>query len=111
MTSFDDIVRIYRIDRLELTAWIDQRWVRPQRTPDGLQFDKVDEARIALIRELREDLMVEDDALDVVLALLDQLYATRQILRTVEDAIEACPDTVQKEIRARLERAPQRQPR
>ena len=107
MTSFDDIIAIYRVDRVELTSWIEQRWVRPQPTEQGFSFDEVDEARIGLIRELRQDLMVDEDALDVVLALLDQLYAARSMLRTVEEAIEACPEPVREEIRDRLRRSPE----
>lgn len=107
MTSFDDIVALYRVDRVELTSWIEQRWVRPQPTEHGFNFDKVDEARIGLIQELRQDLMVDENALDVVLTLLDQLYAARCMLRTVEDAIEACPEPVRQEIRMRLRRAPE----
>jgi chaperone modulatory protein CbpM len=107
MTSFDDIIAIYRVDRVELTSWIEQRWVRPQLTEHGFSFDEVDEARIGLIRELRQDLMVDEDALDVVLALLDQLYAARSMLRTVEEAIEACPEPVREEIRDRLRRSPE----
>lgn len=105
MTSFDDIVRIYRVERVELTTWIERRWVRPTHTPEGFFFDDVDEARIALIRELSQDLLVDDEALAMVLNLLDQLYAARQMLRTVEDAIEACPEPVRREIRARLTRS------
>ncbi len=108
MASFEDIVAIYRIDRVELTSWIEQRWVRPELTPHGFSFDEVDEARIGLIRELRQDLMVDENALDVVLALLDQLYAARSMLRNVEEALEACPETVREEIRTRLRRAPER---
>lgn len=107
MMTFDDIVRVYRLDRVELTSWIEQRWVRPRTTATGFVFDKVDEARIGLILELRQDLMVDEDALDVVLGLLDQLYATRQLLRSVEEAIEACPEPVQEEIRHRLRSTPE----
>lgn len=106
MTSFDDIVAIYHVDRVELTSWIEQRWVRPQRTEHGFDFDEIDQARIGLICELRQDLMVDESALEVVLALLDQLYAARCMLRTVEEAIEACPEPVREEIRIRLRRAP-----
>ena len=107
MASFDDIVALYRVDRVELTSWIEQRWVRPQPTEQGFNFDEIDEARVELIRELRQDLMVDENALDVVLTLLDQLYAARCMLRTVEGAIEACSEPVREEIRARLRRAPE----
>jgi hypothetical protein len=42
-----------------------------------------------------------------VLALLDQLYAARCLLKTVEEAIEACPEPVREEIRIRLRRPPE----
>jgi len=102
MTTFEEIIRLHRIQRVELTGWIEQRWVRPRETADGYVFDEVDEARIELISELRRDLMVEDDVLEVVLSLLDQLYATRRMLRTVEEALETLPEPVRAQIRAKL---------
>ena len=102
MTQFEEILRVYRLERVELQAWIEQRWVRPQVTPQGPVFDAADEARIALIRELRQEFSCNDDALDVVLSLLDQLYATRRVLREVEHAIAALPEPAQEELRAHL---------
>jgi chaperone modulatory protein CbpM len=102
MTTFEEILRLHRIQQVELTGWIEQRWVRPRQTAEGYVFDEVDEARIELISELRRDLMVEDDVLDLVLSLLDQLYATRRMLRTVEEAFEALPEPVRAQIRAKL---------
>lgn len=105
MPSFDDIIRVYHIERIELQAWIEQRWVRPASTPQGYVFDEVDEARIALIREMQRELMVSDEALEVVLSLLDQLYATRRVLRRIEEAMVMLPEPVQREIRTRLGKA------
>jgi chaperone modulatory protein CbpM len=87
---------------VELQAWIEQRWVKPARTASGYAFDEADEARIALIRELKDAFLVNDDTLAVVLSLLDQLYATRRILRRVEEAVAALPDPVRREFQAHL---------
>ncbi len=106
MATFDEIIRLSRVTEVELTGWIDQRWVRPRRTESGLEFDEVDRARIELIRELHRDLMLDDEAMGVVLSLLDQLYAARQMLRAVEEAVETLPESVRDEIRARLRRPP-----
>jgi chaperone modulatory protein CbpM len=106
MTTFEEILRLHRIQRVELTTWIEQRWVRPRETAGGYFFDEVDEARIELISELRRDLMVKDDVLDVVLSLLDQLYATRRMLRTVEEALETLPEPVRAQIKAKLREEP-----
>ena len=103
MTTFDEILRLHRIQRVELTGWIEQRWVRPRKTEEGYVFDEVDEARVALISELRRDLMVTDDILGLVLSLLDQLYATRRMLRTVEEALETLPEPLRAQIKAKLE--------
>jgi chaperone modulatory protein CbpM len=105
MATFDEILSIYRIERLELTSWIEQRWVRPQRTTGGYVFDPVDQARISLISELRRDFACDEDVLGLVLSLLDQLYAARRLLRTVEDAVDTLPQEVRAEIRSRLQSA------
>lgn len=103
MSSFDEIIQIHRVERVELQAWIEQRWVKPRQTPaGGYAFDAADEARIALIRELKDAFLVNDDTLAVVLSLLDQLYATRRILHRVEEAVEALPDPLRREFRAHL---------
>ena len=102
MPTFEEILLLHRIERVELTGWIEQRWVRPRKTAEGYVFDEVDEARIALISELRRDMMVTDDVLGLVLSLLDQLYATRRMLRTVEEALETLPQPVREQIKAKL---------
>ena len=102
MPTFEEILLLHRIERVELTGWIEQRWVRPRKTAEGYVFDEVDEARIALISELRRDMMVTDDVLGLVLSLLDQLYATRRMLRTMEEALETLPQPVREQIKAKL---------
>ncbi len=102
MPNFEDILRVHRLQRIELQTWIEHRWVRPRTGVGGLEFDEADEARIELIRELRQEFLVDDDALEVVLPLLDQLYATRLVLRKVEAALRALPPHLRDEVRARL---------
>ena len=65
MPSFDDILRV-------LPAASGSSCRRGSsivgcgraRPPQGYVFDEVDEARIALIRELRQEFLVDDDALE-----------------------------------------------
>lgn len=105
MATQDEIMRLYHLQRVELESWIAQRWVRPSTGPvGGWQFDEVDEARIALIRELRDEFEVSDEALGLVLSLLDQLYAARRMLRCVDDAMQQLPEPLRVELRARLRR-------
>lgn len=102
MPTLQDIIRIHHIKKVELQAWMDQQWIRPEITPAGPMFDEADEARIVLIRELRQEFMVNEDAIGVVLSLLDQLYAARRVLKCVNDAIGALPTPLREELRSRL---------
>ncbi len=73
-----------------LTVWIERRWVCP---PGGERFRPVDLARIRLIAELRDELLIEDSALELVLPLLDQLHAERARLRRLAGVLAArAPD-------------------
>ena len=72
----------------EVERWIALDWVRPDGAPGQWQFTAIDVARLRLIQELRHDLRLEEDALPVVLRLMDQLYDTRRQLRRLRDAVE-----------------------
>lgn len=74
-----------------LQRWIDLGWVLPQQENDGFYFDDSDVVRVHLICELHYELHIEEDSLSVVLSLMDQLYATRRLLREVLTAMDAQP--------------------
>jgi chaperone modulatory protein CbpM len=103
MLSFDDMLRLHQLRRVELQTWIEQRWVRPEAGAHGPEFDEVDEARVTLICELREVCVADDEAMEVVLSLLDQLYAMRRALRRVEHAIQALPEPMRQQVRRSLD--------
>lgn len=88
MMTFDDVVGNFRIDRVELSGWIEQQWVRPLRQGEGWHFDDGDVARLQLICELKREMAVNDEAMPLVLELLDQLYATRATLDHLRHAMD-----------------------
>jgi chaperone modulatory protein CbpM len=103
MISFDAVIRLVGdVQAEELRRWIDERWVRPEGEAQTYVFHEVDVARVRLIRELRYDLAIDDEAIPVVLRLLDQVYALRRRLRAAREAIEAQPDEVRQALRAQL---------
>ena len=65
----------------DLQRWIAEGHVRGEAAEGTLCFREIDVERVRLILELRDELAVNDDALPVVLSLLDQLYALRRRLR------------------------------
>ena len=58
-------------------------------------FREVDVARVELIREIRHDFAVDDEAVPLVLGLLDQVYELRRHLRRLCDALASQPEEVQ----------------
>lgn len=93
-----------RIERATLERWIEASWVRPLSDEAGWQFSEADIARIELISDLYRDLGIDDEAMEVVLPLLDQVYALRHRLRTLTEAIGALPEELRRDLLDRLDR-------
>mgnify|MGYP001806479607 CR=1 FL=1 len=88
MMTFSDVQITFELDQGELSAWIEQQWVRPLRQGEGWHFDDGDVARLQLICELKRQMAVNDEAMPLVLELLDQLYATRATLDHLRHAMD-----------------------
>jgi chaperone modulatory protein CbpM len=102
MRRLAEVAAELSIEPLALRGWIDQRWIRPTLSEGEPLFDEADLARARLIAELRRDFTVGDDAMPVVLNLLDQVYALRKALNDLTRAIKACPPEVQDKIAENL---------
>ena len=105
MTWAAVVVTVAGLDRGEVEGWIAQDLVRPAQQDGDWLFRDIDVARLQLIQELRHDLRLEEDALPVVLRLMDQLYDARRRLRRLRDAVErgAAPDARDAVLRVLLE--------
>ena len=103
MIPEDDVLAsVRRIARAELTAWVEHGWVMPARRGGACYYSELDIARVRLIAEMRQDLNLDEEALEVVLPLLDQVYGLRRQLRAVLDALAAEPEPVRGRIAERL---------
>jgi len=103
MITFDMVLRQIRdLDAPELERWIAARWVRPDRSQDTYVFHEIDVARLQLIVELKRELMIDEEAMPVVLNLLDQVYALRRRLKSLAAAIDTLPPELQTTLRAQL---------
>ncbi len=89
--SLDQVLTEVEISRQELELWIEESWILPEREGDSLAFDEVDLARLRLIAELRRDLAVNDEAVPLVLHLVDELHLLRNCLGTLAEAFEQLP--------------------
>jgi len=103
MIGLDEIlVRCRGLERRELLRWVEERWVLPERRGEGWVFHEVDVARVELILEIRRDFALNDEAMPVVLGLLDQVYSLRRQMRRLCNAIAEQPEDVQAAIRRAL---------
>ena len=103
MIAVDELlIRCRGLDRGELARWVENRWVLPERHEERWVFREVDIARVELILEIRRDFAVDDEAMPLVLGLLDQVYSLRRHLRRLCDAVAAQPPEVQEAVRRAL---------
>ena len=67
-----------RVQTLEF--WLEQHWVIPEQTSSGTGFAERDVARARFIQDLKDDMGINDEGIDVILHLLDQLHGLRGAL-------------------------------
>ena len=100
--TLQQVVAELEVSESEVTGWIKQSWVLPVEEDGELMFDEVDRARIQLIVELRRDLEVNDEAIPVVLRLLDQVYGLRRTLDELRQGIMGLSEASRAELEAKL---------
>lgn len=104
LTEKDLIRRIEGFTVEELHYCVGRGWVAPSGTAGQGIYMEIDVARLRLIRELRFELGVDEDAIPILLSLLDQLHTVRQEMRSLTRAIQEQPRAVQSEIAAAVRR-------
>ena len=101
--------RFAELDSAELARWIENRWIVPEpaggKAGETWLFHEVDIARVELILEIRREFAVDDEAVSLVLGLLDQVYSLRRQMRRLSAALECQPAEVQDAIRRALPKA------
>ena len=86
MISAEEFLVRARLEHHSLETWIAAGWLIPPQTDPELAFSDVDLARAQLIRDLRDDLGVNDEGISVILHLLDQVHGLR---RSMQDLLNA----------------------
>ena len=106
MIAFEELLnRFVGLDRRELTRWVENRWVLPERREKTWIFHQIDVARVELILEVRQEFAIDDEALSLILGLLDQVYDLRRQLGRLCDALAAQPPEIQAAVKRALPRA------
>jgi chaperone modulatory protein CbpM len=88
-----------------LRVWVAEGWIAPRVSERGPVYDEVDVARLRLVCQLKHEMNVNDDALPVVMRLVDQVYGLRRTLRLMSLALEDQPKSVRERIAEALRKA------
>ncbi len=92
------ISAVTRLTRTQLMSFVETEIIIPIHTDNGLSFRRVDLVRMELLCELSENFNIEDDALGIVISLIDQLHDVRGELRSLLEVINAEPTKVRERI-------------
>lgn len=76
MKNLQQICVEFELPEERVYKFIQEEWVIPSDT-EAVMFDHEDVARIGLIIELQEMLEVNDEAVPIILNLLDQIHSLR----------------------------------
>jgi chaperone modulatory protein CbpM len=90
------------LDRATVEKYVTRSWVKSAPMQQEWQFEDIDVARIRLVHQLQHDMLVNDEAMDVVLHLLDQLYGLHEQMRRVQHAVNRQPEHIRAELMALL---------
>lgn len=102
MLTVDAVAAQLSIDRTVIAVWVERQWLRPKLDTGEPLFDATDLARARLIRELAHELSIDEDAMPVILSLLDQVYALRGLVKEIADAVEGLPEPQRSAILERI---------
>jgi chaperone modulatory protein CbpM len=95
MMQLDAVIALFGgLEAVELRSWVERGWVQPDPEGGAWEFHDIDVARVRLILELRRELAVDEEAIPLVLSLLDQVYELRGTVRRLLAAVEHQPGEV-----------------
>jgi chaperone modulatory protein CbpM len=103
MMSFETVrLQFGALSEDEVGRWISAALLHADGPPGAWRFQEIDVARLRLIVELRHDLEIEEQALPVVLSLVDQIYDMRRRMLRLNEALAEVPAEVRAALVAKL---------
>jgi chaperone modulatory protein CbpM len=92
------IAAVATLTRTQLIGFVEAEIIVPLHTETGPVFRRVDLVRMELLCELCESFSLNEDALSIIISLIDQLHGSRNELNTILKAIEAEPADVRERL-------------
>ena len=91
-----------KIETTTLSVWVEQRWIIPLADGNAQLYHDADIARGRLILDLIDQMGVNENGVDVVMALIDQVHGLRGKLQALTDAVRDQDYDVQRRIISKL---------
>ena len=92
------------VTSIHIERWVARGLVRGTASTDADALEPIDQARLRLLNELADDLGLDDDTVEAVVALIDQVHTLRTELRMVALAVAEQPLATREAIAAALKR-------
>ena len=99
------IASVARLTRTQLVSFVEARIVTPVQSARGPVYRRLDLARMELLCDLTEQFDLDEDALAILISLVDQLHGVRAELRALVDAIAEEPPEVRQRLGTAARRA------
>ncbi len=105
MIGLDELLRLHgRLTTVHVERWVARGLLRPSGGSESWTFEQIDVARARLLAELVDDIGLDDDTVEAVIALIDQVHTLRGQLSLLAQAIAEQPPTTREAIAAALKR-------
>ena len=92
------------ITAIHIERWVARGMVRRADSTEADALEPIDLARLRLLNELADDLGLDDDTVEAVVALIDQVHTLRSELKLVASAIAEQPPEARQALAATLKR-------
>lgn len=104
LTEEETLAAVGRLDRVRLARFVRAEVIHPADAGGRMVYRQVDIARMELLCDLCDDFELDDDALGIVMGLVDQLHGTRGDLLALMRALAEEEEDVRRRIMGRLDR-------
>lgn len=98
-TEAETLTLVEALTSRRLETWVTARLVQPVQSAHGNLYRDVDLARLALLCELDEGFALDDEALTLVMSLLDQVHELRAEMHSLMQALAQEPEEVRLRLR------------
>ncbi len=99
LSETDVVAEVEEITVRRLRLWVRRGWVVPTASRAGHAYDQLDLARVRLVCQLKDEMKLNDEAIPVVLSLMDQLYGIRREFKAMTEAIDQQPEDIRTRLR------------